>query len=44
VQHLARAAYEYRRLPEGALDQARLALLAGALEDAGCTDAELLAT
>jgi hypothetical protein len=43
VRELARAAYEGRRLPEGTLDPARLALLADALEDAGCGDAELLA-
>jgi hypothetical protein len=42
VSQLARAAYEDRRLPEGTLDPARLAVLADALEDAGCTDAELL--
>jgi hypothetical protein len=42
LRELARAAYENRRLPEGALDPARLAALADALEDAGCTDAELL--
>jgi hypothetical protein len=42
VAQLARAAYEDRRLPEGQLDPARLALLADALEDADCTDAELL--
>jgi hypothetical protein len=29
-------------MPEGALDPARLAVLVDALEDAGCTDAELL--
>jgi hypothetical protein len=40
---LARAAYEQRRLPEGTLDPGRLGVLADALEDAGCTDAELLA-
>ena len=39
---LALAAYEERRLPEGTLDPARLAVLADALEDAGCTDAALL--
>jgi hypothetical protein len=39
---LARGAYDDRRLPEGTLDPARLAVLADALEDAGCTDAELL--
>jgi hypothetical protein len=42
VQELARAAYEERRLPKGALDPTLLAVLADALEDAGCTDAELL--
>jgi hypothetical protein len=30
-----------RSLPSGELDPARLAVLADALEDAGCTDAEL---
>jgi hypothetical protein len=39
---LARAAYNDRHLPEGTLDPSRLALLADALEDAGCTDADLL--
>jgi len=42
VVTLARAAYEERRLPEGTLDLARLAVLADALEDAGCADGELL--
>jgi hypothetical protein len=42
VSQLARAAYEDRRLPEGHLDPARLAVLADALEDAGCADADLL--
>ena len=42
VAQLARSAYQERRLPEGTLDPARLSLLADALEDAGCTDAELL--
>jgi hypothetical protein len=42
VTQLARSVYEDRRLPEGTLDPARLALLADALEDAGCADAELL--
>jgi hypothetical protein len=42
VVQLARAAYENRRLPEGDLDPSHLALLADALEDAGCTDADLL--
>jgi hypothetical protein len=39
---MAKAAYERRRLPKGTLDRERLSLLADALEDAGCTDAELL--
>jgi hypothetical protein len=42
VARLARAAYEERRMPEGTLNPARLAPVAHALEDAGCTDAELL--
>jgi hypothetical protein len=42
VRTLAEAAYEERQLPEGTLDPARLPILADALEDAGCTDAELL--
>jgi hypothetical protein len=42
VSRVARAAYDGRQLPEGTLDPARLALLADALEDAGCTRAELL--
>jgi hypothetical protein len=43
VTALARAAYEERLLPEGSLGPARLAVLADALEEAGCTDGELLA-
>jgi hypothetical protein len=39
---LAETAYRERQMPTGTLDPARLALLADALEDAGCTDAELL--
>jgi hypothetical protein len=39
---LAQAAYDERELPTGTLDPARLAVLADALEDAGCTDPELL--
>jgi hypothetical protein len=42
VVALAQAAYEQRELPAGTLDMARLAVLADALEDAGCTDADLL--
>ena len=42
VLQLAQAAYDERRLPEGTLDPARLAILADALEDAGCTDPDIL--
>jgi hypothetical protein len=42
VPQLARAAYEGRRLPEGTLEPARLAVLADALEDAGCTAPDML--
>jgi hypothetical protein len=42
VTKLAQAAYENRSLPVGTLDGARLGILADALEDAGCADAELL--
>ena len=38
----ARSAYEGRALPEGTLDPARMAVLADALEDAGCDHADLL--
>jgi hypothetical protein len=41
VARLARAAYD-DRLPEGGLDPARLAVLADALEEAGCRDADIL--
>jgi hypothetical protein len=44
VSRLARKAYDERHLPDGTLDLARLPLFADALEDAGCTDAELLGT
>jgi hypothetical protein len=43
VLALAQAAYEHRDLPAGTLDVARLAILADALEDAGCDRADLLA-
>jgi hypothetical protein len=36
LKRLAEAAYEERALPVGTLDNARLAVLADALEDAGC--------
>jgi hypothetical protein len=39
---LAAAAYDNRILPAGTLEPARLAVLADALEEAGCTDAEIL--
>jgi hypothetical protein len=40
---LAQAAYDHRDLPSGHLDPARLAVLADALEDGGCDQADLLA-
>lgn len=42
VVRLAQAAYDERVVSEGGLDRARLAVLADALEEAGCTDADLL--
>jgi hypothetical protein len=42
VPRLAAVAYEERDLPSGHLDAGRLAVLADALEDAGCGEAELL--
>jgi hypothetical protein len=42
VRQLARTAYEERILPRGELDTARLAVLADALEEAGCTEPALL--
>jgi hypothetical protein len=42
VLALAQASYENRDLPVGTLDPDRLAILADALEEAGCTDIELL--
>jgi hypothetical protein len=42
VVRLAQTAYEERHLPAGTLDDSRLAVLADALEEAGCTDAEIL--
>jgi hypothetical protein len=43
VPRLARSAYEERQLPSGHLDQGHLAVLADALEEAGCTEAVLMA-
>jgi hypothetical protein len=42
VARLAQAAYEERHMPAGTLDNGRLAVLADALEEAGCTDADIL--
>lgn len=42
VVALAQAAYEERGMPDGRLDAARLAILADALEEAGCDDVEVL--
>ena len=43
VVNLAQAAYDDRTLPEGELNRDRLAVLADALEDAGCSDGAILA-
>jgi hypothetical protein len=42
VRNIAQAAYEERHLPAGTLDNARLAVLADALEEAGCQDGKIL--
>jgi hypothetical protein len=42
TRSLARATYEERALPSGELDRTRLTVLAGALEEAGCTDQAIL--
>jgi hypothetical protein len=42
VTNLATAAYEERALPSGELDTARLTVLADALEEAGCDNADIL--
>ena len=42
VVALAQAAYEQRELPAGTLDPAQLAVLADALEEAGCTGQTIL--
>ena len=42
IPRLAQAAYDERELPAGTLDTARLAVLADALKEAGCTDADIL--
>jgi hypothetical protein len=43
VPRLAQAAYEHRTLPAGTLDNTRLAVLADALEEAGCQNQDILA-
>jgi hypothetical protein len=42
IPRLAEAIYEERRMPEGTLDNGRLAILADALLDAGCEDEALI--
>src|SRR5262249_8200912 len=42
LSSLAQAAYEARELPLGYLDPDRLAILADALEDAGCDNVDIL--
>jgi hypothetical protein len=42
VLALATATYENRIMPAETLEPARLAILADALEDAGCTNADIL--
>ena len=42
VPRLAEAAYDDRILPAGTLDNTRLLILADALEEAGCTDEQIL--
>ena len=42
VVRLAQAAYDDRRLPSGILDNTRLAILADALEEAGCAAEQIL--
>jgi hypothetical protein len=42
VLALAQTAYDDRLLPAGTRDPDRLAILADALEDAGCDNAEIL--
>jgi hypothetical protein len=42
VSHLAEVAYNERILPSGYLDPAQFAVLADALEEAGCTERAIL--
>jgi hypothetical protein len=42
IPKLAQEIYDERKMPEGTLDNTRLAVLADALEEAGCTNADIL--
>jgi hypothetical protein len=42
VVALAQAAYDQREIPSGTLDPVRLAVLADALEEVGCTNSDVL--
>jgi hypothetical protein len=42
IRRLAEAAYQERQMPAAMLDPARLAILADALEEAGCDNADIL--
>jgi hypothetical protein len=42
VKRLAEAVYDQRALPAGTLDGAMFAVLADALEEAGCRDSDVL--
>lgn len=42
VRRIAEVIYSERHLPDGTLDNTRLAILADALEEAGCTNADIL--
>jgi hypothetical protein len=42
VRRIAEGIYHERRMPEGTLDKARLAILSDALLDAGCDDEQLM--
>jgi hypothetical protein len=42
LPELAAVAYDYRDLPSGLLDPTRLSVLADALEEAGCSDPDIL--
>jgi hypothetical protein len=42
VARLAQTAYDERHMPEGKLDNGRLAVLADALEEAGSTSEDML--